>query len=267
LSGYILEPSAAPAPIRMVKVWGYVVVVTEALGEPEAGTTASVFPVAGGGHPGPRPIRPPGQPLPIAATPAAVAPPAVRTLRPVRSGGAYRIVSSAVRGLVTPELAEALETVFERFAHQAGFVPERPLEIRLGRGFQAGSHGHGEGRAVDIVAVGGKELRTWKAEWEAAAAAGNEPTDAEPTAVVAEARKRSLGYALYQALQEYGGWRVNPGGWRPYRGVMQLFGPWTASEGPWKAMQIQNPNPYQRLRMADQQWVFQAHEDHIHVAR
>jgi hypothetical protein len=60
---------------------------------------------------------------------------------------------------------------------------------------------------------------------------------------------------------------VNEGGWRPYRGVMQLFGLWTASEGPWRPMQIKDPNPYQQQRLADQQWVFRAHRDHIHVAR
>jgi hypothetical protein len=48
---------------------------------------------------------------------------------------------------------------------------------------------------------------------------------------------------------------------------MQLFGPWTATEGPWKPMQIKDPSPYQQQRLADQRWVFQAHQDHIHVAR
>jgi len=30
---------------------------------------------------------------------------------------------------------------------------------------------------------------------------------------------------------------------------------------------VAHPTPYQRQRLADQQWVFQAHHDHIHVAR
>jgi hypothetical protein len=60
---------------------------------------------------------------------------------------------------------------------------------------------------------------------------------------------------------------VDQQGWRPYRGVMQLFGPWTATEGPWTAMQIKAPTLYQQQRLADQRWVFQAHQDHIHVAR
>jgi hypothetical protein len=85
-------------------------------------------------------------------------------------------------------------------------------------------------------------------------------------AIVPE-QKRNLGHGLYKALREHGGWRVNPNGWRAYRGVMQLFGPWTATEGPWKAMQIKDPNPYQQQRLADQQWVFRAHQDHIHVAK
>ena len=32
-------------------------------------------------------------------------------------------------------------------------------------------------------------------------------------------QKRNLGYGLYKALQEHGGWLVDPAGWRPYRGV------------------------------------------------
>ena len=34
-----------------------------------------------------------------------------------------------------------------------------------------------------------------------------------------------------------------------------------------KAIQIENPNPYERQILADQQWVFQAHQDHMHAAR
>jgi hypothetical protein len=186
----------------------------------------------------------------------------------VQSGESYRIGSPSVRGLVRPELAEALETVFERFAREHGFTPEKPLEIRLARGFKAGSPGHGEGRAADIAAVSGKSLLAWKQEWdEAIAAAEKLPDPQQQAEAIAGEQKRNLGYGLYKALQEHGGWRVNPKGWQPYQGVMQLFGPWTATEGPWKAMQIKNPNPYQRQRLADQQWVFQAHQDHIHVAR
>jgi hypothetical protein len=59
---------------------------------------------------------------------------------------------------------------------------------------------------------------------------------------------------------------MNQEGWRPYRGVMQLFGPWTATEGPWKAMQIKTPNAYQEQRLTDQRWVFRARQDHIHAA-
>ncbi len=56
--------------------------------------------------------------------------PSVRTLRPVRSRNAYHIGSPPARGLVTPELAEALETVAERFARERGFTREKPLDIR-----------------------------------------------------------------------------------------------------------------------------------------
>jgi hypothetical protein len=57
-------------------------------------------------------------------------------------------------------------------------------------------------------------------------------------------QKRNLGYGLSKASQEHSGWRMDQKGWRPYQGVMQLFGPWTATEAPRKAMQIKNPNPY-----------------------
>jgi len=186
----------------------------------------------------------------------------------VRSGQTSRITSPPARGLVRPELAEALETVFERFARERGFTSEKPMEIRLIRGFQAGSPGHGEGCAADIVSVDGKSLLQWKQEWDQAMAeAQNLPDVRQRTEATATEQKRNLGYGLYKALQDYGGWRVNEGGWRPYRRVMQLFGPWTATEGPWRVMQIKDPNAYQRQRLADQQWVLQAHQDHIHVAR
>lgn len=190
------------------------------------------------------------------------------TLRPVRSGVSYRITSPPTRGLVRAQLAEALETVFEQFSGGHGFSPGKPLEISLSRGFKANSHGHKEGRAVDIDAVGGKSLLQWKQEWDRALAAAEKSTDPQQQAeaLVAEQR-RNLGYELYKALQAYGDWRVNPKGWRVYRHVMQLFGPWTAIEGPWKAMRIESPTPEERQRLADQSWVFKAHQDHIHVAR
>ena len=172
------------------------------------------------------------------------------------------------RGLVRPALAEALETVFERFAREAGFTLDQPLDIQLSRSFKASSHGHGEGRAADIASVGGKSLLDWKQGWDRAMDAAEKLADPQQRVeAMAAEQRRNLGYGLYKALQAHGGWRVNPGGWRPYRGVMQLFGPWTATEGPWKAMQIEKSNSYQQGRLADQQWVFREHEDHIHVAR
>jgi hypothetical protein len=189
-------------------------------------------------------------------------------LRPVRSGQAFRLTSPPARGLVRPGLAEALETVFEDFARAAGFTSDKPLDIRLARGFKAGSYGHGEGRAADIAAVGGKSLLEWKQAWDRAVAAAEKLADPQQRAeAMAAEQRRNLGYGLYKALQAHGGWRVNPAGWRVYRGVMQLFGPWTASEGPWKQMQIETPNAYQQERLRDQSWVFQAHQDHIHVAK
>lgn len=186
----------------------------------------------------------------------------------MQSGESYRITSPPVRGLVRPELAEALEIVFDRFARERGFTVERPLEICFSRGFKVGSPGHGEGRAADIAEVGGKSLLEWKQEWEQAMVTAEQLSDPQQRSeAIAMEQKRNLGCGLYKALQEYGGWRVNQKGWRPYRGVMQLFGPWTATDGPWKPMDIKSPNPYQQQRLADQQWVFRAHQDHIHVAR
>jgi hypothetical protein len=186
----------------------------------------------------------------------------------VRSGRAYRVSSRPTRCLVAPRLATALEAVFEDFARVRGFTPEKPLEIGFSRGFKASSPGHRAGRAADIDAVAGKSLREWKRAWDDAMATAEALADpaARADAVSAE-QKRNLGYGLYKALQEHGGWLVDPAGWRPYRGVMQLFGPWTPTEGPWATMRIKHPTPYQRTRLADQSWVFQAHSDHIHVAR
>jgi hypothetical protein len=267
-AGYILEHLLTPPPGR-IRVWGYVVVVPEPLDEPEVGMTMPMQPSSNGAHPKVLQLRPVARLVPIAAPqPKPEAPRTTRSLQPVRSGQAYCITSPPARGLVTPELAEALQTVFEGFARERGFTSEKPLEIHLARGFKAGSHGHGEGRAADIVAVGGKGLLVWKQEWEQAVVAADTLSDGPQRAeTVAAERRRNLGYALYKALQEHGGWRVNQEGWRTYRGVMQLFGPWTATEGPWKPLQIKDPNPYQHQRLADQQWVFRAHQDHIHVAR
>lgn len=280
LAAYVLELPSAPQPPGMVRVWSCMIVVTRPLGEPEVGMALPKPHSSRGAHPTPLHLRPVGRLVPMAApTPTRKTtiappkseprtPPTVHTLRPVRSGGAYSIPSQPIHRVVRPVLAEALETVFERFARERGFAPEKPLEIHFSRGFKAGSHGHGEGRAADIAAVGGKSLLAWKQEWDQAIAAAETLSDAQQHAeAIAAEQQRNLGYGLYKALQEYSGWRVNPGGWRPYRGVMQLFGPWTATKGPWKAMQIKDPTPYQCQRLADQQWVFRAHQDHIHVAR
>ena len=190
------------------------------------------------------------------------------TLWPVQSGESYRITSPPAQGLVRTELAEALETIFERFARQHGSSGKQPIEISLSRGYKANSHGHKEGRAADIDAVGGKSLMQWKQEWDEVLSSAKKLDDLQQRAeAISAEQRRNLGYGLYKALQAHGGWRVNPGGWRVYQNVMQLFGPWTATEGPWKAIQIENPTPEERQRLADQRWVFQAHQDHLHVAK
>jgi hypothetical protein len=193
---------------------------------------------------------------------------AVARLDPVPSGRSYRITSPPRRGLVMPELSSALEHTFELFAARSGFSPEKPLDIALSRGFSAQSPGHREGRAADIASVGGKSLLEWKREWDRVTApAAALPDPGRRAEAVAAAGKANLGYGLYKALQEHGGWRVDGQTWHPYRGVAQLFGPWTATEGPWRVMRTRRPTPYQRQRLADQAWVFRAHRDHIHVGR
>jgi hypothetical protein len=269
LSGYMLERTSARAPACVAMAWGYVMVRTgPSAGAREVESAPRRTRTNGGGGEVLQ-LKPVGRLVPLSAPQVErVAAPAARALRPVQGGQTYRIASPPARRLVTPELAEALETVFERFARERGFTAEKPLQLALARGFKAGSQGHGEGRAADIAAVGGKSMLDWQREWEEVAPAAE--ADAEPQAS-ADARtaehRRNLGYGLYKALQAHGGWRVNEAGWRPYRGVVQLFGPWTASEGPWRPMQIKDPNPCERQRLADQRWVFRAHRDHIHVAR
>jgi hypothetical protein len=277
LAGYILKQPSISLPQGMVRAWGYLVVMTGTFGGPAVAMAEPMQPRfdrphrkwLNRPHPTMLQLRPVGRLVPVAAPqPKPDGSPTARSLRPVRSGQAYRITSPPARGLITPELAKALETVFERFAHERAFTPEEPLKMCLARGFKADSPGHGEGRAADIAAVGGKSLLQWKQEWDHAMAVDEKLSDRQQQdAAVAAEQKRNLGYQLYKALQEYGGWRVDQQGWQPYRGVMQLFGPWTATEGPWKALQIKDPNPYQRQRLADQQWVFRAHRDHIHVAK
>jgi hypothetical protein len=275
---------------------GLMVFVTGVFDEPEMGMTGPIQPRPNGARLKLLQLRPVGKLVPVAVRQTMLHAPPNRllkhslapfggegrderdtvqqqlanaiTLRPVQSGQNYRIASPPARGLVRPELAETLETVFERFARERDFTAEKPLEISLARGFKANSHGHCEGRAADIAAVGGKSLREWKHEWDRAIASAEKLSDPQQRSeAIAAEQQRNLGYGLYKALQEHSGWRVDQKGWRPYRDVMQLFGPWTATEGPWKAMQSKDPNPYQQQRLADQQWVFRAHQEHIHVAR
>lgn len=265
LTGYVVEPPAVMGSSPPALVCHYLVLLTGSFSEPEAPGALAAERSRDGADVRVA-LRPVGRLAPVTLLAASEPGSSVRALRPVPSGRAYRITSPPARGLVTPALAEALEAVFESLAEQHGFTRERPLALDLSRGFMAGSHGHGEGRAADIATVGGKGLLQWKREWDQAVAARWSDPQRQPEAIAAE-QKANLGYGLYKALQERGGWRVNPAGWRPYRGVMQLFGPWTATEGPWTPLQIANPTPHQRKRLADQQWIFAAHRDHIHVAR
>jgi hypothetical protein len=60
---------------------------------------------------------------------------------------------------------------------------------------------------------------------------------------IAAEQKCNPGYGLYKASQDHGGWRMEQKDWRPYRGIMQLFGPGAAPGGLWKTIQIKNLNP------------------------
>jgi hypothetical protein len=134
--------------------------------------------------------------------------------------------------------------VFEEFARENRFTAERPLSVSFGRGTLGL---HRLGRAADIYAVGEKSLSQWAHDWNSAMRqAATAPTPQERARLVTEEQKRNLGYKLYKALQDHGGWA------QPPRCPVQLFGPWTRGEGPHK-------------RISDK--ILQAHCDHIHVAK
>lgn len=162
----------------------------------------------------------------------------------VASGRSFRIASPPRNALVTPQLANELEQVFEKFALDAGFDERRPVSIF----FRPGIFGHHRcGRAADIYGVGGIGIGEWKNRWERMRNAIRLMTDrTERAAAAAAERRRNLGWRLYKAQQLHGRWA------QPYGYPIQLFGPWTRDEGPWK---------YISDRM------LRAHLDHIHVAK
>ncbi len=152
---------------------------------------------------------------------------------PIRSGHAYRVLPLAQSAFVTRPLAAELARVLERFATEAGFTSERPVEIL----FKPGIVGHHQvGRAADVYAVAGRGLDAWKADWDAALSSGH----------LEHARQHNLGWRLYKAIQNYGRWS------KPTGYPIQLFGPWTRSEGPWQ--RISDPLLF-------------AHRDHVHIAK
>jgi hypothetical protein len=152
---------------------------------------------------------------------------------PIRSGHAYRVAPLPTNAFVTPTLAAELAHVLERFAKEAGFSNERPVEIL----FKPGVVGHHQvGRAADIYAVAGRGIDAWKEDWDRDVAAGD----------LERARHLNLGWRLYKSIQSYGRWS------QPQGYPIQLFGPWTRSEGPWH--RVSDPLLF-------------AHRDHIHVAK
>ncbi len=164
--------------------------------------------------------------------------------QPFASGRFFRVTSPPENALVTPPLAQMLNTVLEQFAQANGFTQENPLAVFFGRG-TLGLHRFD--RAADIYGIGGKGLDQWKQEWNAAMQrALAAPAAEERRRIVAEESGRNLGYKLYKALQAHGGWAQPPG----Y--PVQIFGPWTRREGPHKAIS---------------DYLLYLHRDHIHVAK
>lgn len=165
-------------------------------------------------------------------------------LVPVRSGVAYRVSSPPAHALVTPELANELQHVLERFAIEAGANAGAPITLA----FKPGIFGHHQvGRAADIYEVNGRGLDAWKRDWDAARPRAASTTNpAAPRSLLEAEPPRNLGWRLYKALQRYGRWA------QPYGYPIQLFGPWTREEGPWRYIS---------------DFLLHAHRDHIHVAK
>ncbi len=163
---------------------------------------------------------------------------------PVRSGAAFSVISPPENALVTPELADELGRVLERFALEAGAHSQQPILIF----FKPGMFGHHQvGRAADIYAVNRIGLDEWKRHWDAAQQrAASAATPLQRRLILETEEKQNLGWRLYKALQRYGRWA------QPYGYPIQLFGPWTRSEGPWRFIS---------------DFLLRAHRDHIHLAK
>ena len=161
----------------------------------------------------------------------------------IHSGKYFCVDSPPVNALVTPELADELRRILDRFGrdHMTGGK-------RVGVFFKPGIFGHHKvGRAADIYAVGGVGFDTWKRRWDAARQKVARANNAfERQTILDQERRNNLGWRLYKALQNYGRWS------QPYGFPIQLFGPWTREEGPWKYIS---------------DFLLNAHRDHIHVAK
>lgn len=181
-------------------------------------------------------------------------------LREIRNGQAYQLTSSGDRNLVTPEAAQALEKAFETFAARCGFTAQNPVSIELTRGYEAGDRAHGRGMAVDIKAVGGQSIGYWAQEFAKALAQAKFIDDvSQRRSLMAQQTSSNLGYLLYRTFLEQGGWRI-------FNQVVQLFGPWTPRLGPWRRVQIDRSDQTQQRIRAEQEYIYRAHRDHIHVA-
>jgi hypothetical protein len=160
----------------------------------------------------------------------------------IRSGRSFRVDSPPSNALATPELAEELQRVLDRFGCELGSAN------RVGVFFKPGIFGHHKvGRAADIYAVGGVGFDIWKQQWDVARQRVAHVNNAfERRQILDSERQNNLGWRLYKTLQNCGCWS------QPYGFPIQLFGPWTREEGPWK-------------HISD--FLLNAHRDHIHVAK
>ena len=246
------DPLCGPRVVGRMVLRGFLAPPSTVLGEIPNTTEAASAPTTlpQGAH-----LRPIARISALSGSPTQVP-----SLRAVPSGQTYRLVSAQNRNMVSPPLAATLEKIFEQFATSRGFTAQAPLAIAFARGYASGDRGHGSGLAADIAGVGGRSFQQWKQDWDRAVtqSSGLPTAEAKRAAVSAEAQ-RNLGYQLYRTLLDHGGWRV-------FNNVVQLFGPWTDQLGPWRRLRFENPTEDQRQLVAEQEHIFQAHQDHIHVA-
>jgi len=175
----------------------------------------------------------------------------------ILSGGKYfRVTSPPVCNLVTPRLAQRLGDILDTFAVQAGFTSQGPLQVKTDLATNPGN-----GKSIDILAIGGQGIGQWKSDFDAAIRDIKRVRDPDKqNASLRRLAKLNLGYRLYKTfLSEEGIWKIEDG-------VVQLFGPWTPELGPWRRLKYETPDQSQLRVMREQENFFRTFRDRIHVA-